>query len=795
MMWVKTGDSVTFKLEGHAYDVQLGGVIATGERAHIYEIRSPSPALKTLCVKVYNTPPTATRLTKLRAMIKLPAAAALRAQRICWPFSLVSVVIEGEARVVGYLAPRASGVPLSALTERGERRARLSHWDRLSLCALLRGWVTQVRHLNDAGVILSDPCDAHALFDPTDPARLSLISTEHAQVGTHHGAAPELPLLSPELRPKRKGASSRLTLEDEHQRFLVAARLFQLLVPGGSPYGLTPAEDISASLTTDPPPCPYPLTLGELTEGSPRALRHWALLTPELRALFHGCFAQGVRPSVTEWFTALGVYESALREGRAALQIECDDQRLEAIFRGDDEGQRGSGDALNEVSQELGEGKVGILELSTRAVKAMVVDVGRVWGGFEWGEPAFKNRAELTHTGQLVDAQQRVHLIEFGQRVLPKIEQLRDFLVSEGVSRFYVIATAVYRSAANRDELMSLLKERLGLSVHVLDRDQEARATFEGYRWLHPHLETDLLLIDQGGGSTEVAYFSPEGELLERGHIPLGTESLLSVLMSSERAAQRGAEEVLTLIKGAPQHMSAQVKEGVRRLSALTSERRRPFQIIALGSAITEATGESGNRRQHNKRLTREDLRGFVARCEEQVRRARLSADQLQRYIKSVAAQRDDVHEQLIYMIGVMMFEQILDGLGVESLTVSGVGLRYGYLSMALRERFKRDLGRAFGEGELPPELRPIEEFAGLRVGQVVRGIVTSVDFKLGVWVEVSDERQALLRSSQLRGNPYKISLDDFKRNRLVNLEVDSFERHRKDGEIEIFLRLPTPKR
>lgn len=793
-MWLQTGDSVTFKLNGHAYEVQLGPVIAVGERASLYEISSTSPTLKTLCVKVYQAPPPAARLTKLRAMIKLPTAAALRAQGISWPVSIASAVIEGEARGVGYLAPRAYGLPLTALTHRATRRERLAHWDRLSLCALLKAWLTQVRHLNDAGVYVS--CRGEdLLLDATDPSKLALISTDNAQIGAHLGAPPELSLLPPELRPKRKGAAPRLTLDDAQQRLLIAAHLLSLLAPGASPYPFTYPLELDPALDPALNPVVNPAALEEVTEEGARALRSWALLTPELRALFHTCFVTATPPSVTEWFTALGVYEAALREGRAPLQIDYDDQRVEVVYRGDDERKRGSGEALNEVSQEMGEGRVGILELSTRAVKAMVADVARLWGGFEWGEPAFNNRAELTHTGQLVDAQQRIHLIEFGQRVLPKIEQLRDFLLSEGVCRFYVIATAVYRSAANRDDVMALLKDRLGLNVHILDRDQEARATFEGYRWLHPRLETDLLLIDQGGGSTEVAYFSTEGEMLERGHIPLGTESLLSVLMSSERVAQSGAEEILELIKSAPQQMSAQVHAGVRRLSALTQARARPFQIIALGSAITEATGESGNRRQHNKRLTRADLAGFIARCEEQVRRARLSADQLQRYIKSSAAQRDNLHEQLIYMIGVMMFEELLEGLNAESLTVSGVGLRYGYLSVALRERFERDHGRAFGEGEPPASMRPLEEFEGFRVGQQVRGIVTSVDFKLGVWLEISDNRQALLRSSQLRGNPYKISLDDFKRNRLVNLEVDSFERNYKDGEMEILLRLPTPKR
>ncbi|MBM4293235.1 MAG: hypothetical protein FJ138_19030, partial [Deltaproteobacteria bacterium] len=290
---------MTFKLEGHAHEVLLGAPLSAGERATVYEISAPSPTLKALCVKVYHAAPTAARLAKLRAMVKLPTANALRAQHVCWPISLVSAGAErGEARVVGYLTLRAHGVPLAALADREERRARLAHWDRLSLCVLLRTWLTQTRHLNDAGVLLTDLRDEHVLFDALNPERLYLVSLDAAQVGAHLGAVAAPELLAPELQGRRKSASSRVEIDEAQQRFAVAARLFGLLVPGGAPHSLTPREDLAALAAqrfpsppeppADAPPPPDP--------RAPRALRSWALLTPALRDIFRRCFAHGERP-------------------------------------------------------------------------------------------------------------------------------------------------------------------------------------------------------------------------------------------------------------------------------------------------------------------------------------------------------------------------------------------------------------------------------------------------------------------------------------------------------------------
>jgi exopolyphosphatase/guanosine-5'-triphosphate,3'-diphosphate pyrophosphatase len=69
-----------------------------------------------------------------------------------------------------------------------------------------------------------------------------------------------------------------------------------------------------------------------------------------------------------------------------------------------------------------------------------------------------------------------------------------------------IMATAVIRRAANREELVEVVSERAGLEVHVLDEDEEARLAFLGATRMLTHpVEGEVAVVDVGGGSSEVA--------------------------------------------------------------------------------------------------------------------------------------------------------------------------------------------------------------------------------------------------------------------------------------------------
>lgn len=66
------------------------------------------------------------------------------------------------------------------------------------------------------------------------------------------------------------------------------------------------------------------------------------------------------------------------------------------------------------------------------------------------------------------------------------------------------VATAAFRNAANREEMRHRIKEACGISVTVISGDEEARLIAMGIRSLGIFGETPSLVMDIGGGSTEI---------------------------------------------------------------------------------------------------------------------------------------------------------------------------------------------------------------------------------------------------------------------------------------------------
>ena len=75
-----------------------------------------------------------------------------------------------------------------------------------------------------------------------------------------------------------------------------------------------------------------------------------------------------------------------------------------------------------------------------------------------------------------------------------------------GAQRLRAVATAAIRRAGNGSELCEAVRERSGVEVEILDGDEEARLAFVGATKTLGHpVEGDVVVVDVGGGSTELA--------------------------------------------------------------------------------------------------------------------------------------------------------------------------------------------------------------------------------------------------------------------------------------------------
>lgn len=100
----------------------------------------------------------------------------------------------------------------------------------------------------------------------------------------------------------------------------------------------------------------------------------------------------------------------------------------------------------------------------------------------------------------------------FEKNVLPTIRNWKRVMMQENVDVVYTVATAAYRTARNRDEIVTFIKERAGINVRILSKKEESVSTMFAYLFSSRYKQQMLtskhvIMIDQGGGSTEVSVF------------------------------------------------------------------------------------------------------------------------------------------------------------------------------------------------------------------------------------------------------------------------------------------------
>jgi len=93
-------------------------------------------------------------------------------------------------------------------------------------------------------------------------------------------------------------------------------------------------------------------------------------------------------------------------------------------------------------------------------------------------------------------------------------ERLRGF----PDSRVRAVATNTFRVARNTHEFLPRAEAALGFPIEVISGQEEARLIFSGVSHSLPLLDTQRLVVDIGGGSTEI--------ILGKGHVPLHLASL-----------------------------------------------------------------------------------------------------------------------------------------------------------------------------------------------------------------------------------------------------------------------------
>jgi exopolyphosphatase/guanosine-5'-triphosphate,3'-diphosphate pyrophosphatase len=179
------------------------------------------------------------------------------------------------------------------------------------------------------------------------------------------------------------------------------------------------------------------------------------------------------------------------------------------------------------VSSTEGERRLAVIDLGSNSFRLVV---------FSWVPGAWWKRTDEIHEpvriGEGLDAAGELGP-EPMERALETLELYAHFCRATGVDDVRPVATSAIREATNRDAFLEQARERSGLEVRVLSREEEAR-----YGYLAAVNSTTLsdgVALDLGGGSMQLTRVAGR-RAAESGSWPLGAVRMTERFLPGEQA-------------------------------------------------------------------------------------------------------------------------------------------------------------------------------------------------------------------------------------------------------------------
>ncbi len=225
------------------------------------------------------------------------------------------------------------------------------------------------------------------------------------------------------------------------------------------------------------------------------------------------------------------------------------------------------------------------------------------------------------------------------------------------------VATSAARRATNAPAFFDSLEVRLGLRLQIISGEEEARLAYLGARVDLPTPQGPFLVIDVGGGSTELI-LGRGPEIARRISVESGSVRLTE--------SHLGIAPTDTAVASARAHVESLVASFDWDPSVVAA-------IAVAGTATTLAAMDAGLNTYdgavvHGHPLSRARLQHWSARLQT------ASPDE-RKSLARVSPQRADV-----LLAGALLIDTVLAAAGLDGCTVSDRGLRFGLLTGARPE-------------------------------------------------------------------------------------------------------------
>ena len=244
-------------------------------------------------------------------------------------------------------------------------------------------------------------------------------------------------------------------------------------------------------------------------------------------------------------------------------------------------------------------------------------------------------------------------------KILLKIfDEFFTMIEEDNCDKIFITATNALRIASNGNEIANLILSKFGTNVDVIPGELEAMYSFLGAAFNYSDGDKNNLIIDIGGGSTEII-IGTRKDILFKKSFQIGTVALTDKFISASKA---NANEIIRMEK-----FTREIFNGLNIYSNMN------LTAFGVGGTPTSLSGMLQNIFEYNEgkiegsfitKAALDNLSGKLSRLS--------SSEILEKYKKMVEGRND------VIFAGSIILKVLFETFNLNEITVSGKGLRYG---------------------------------------------------------------------------------------------------------------------
>ncbi|MFA6562067.1 MAG: Ppx/GppA phosphatase family protein [Verrucomicrobiia bacterium] len=298
--------------------------------------------------------------------------------------------------------------------------------------------------------------------------------------------------------------------------------------------------------------------------------------------------------------------------------------------------------------------RLAAIDIGTNTIKLLVAVVE---GG---ALTALHEDSQTTRLGEGVAATKRLTL-EAIERTAAGLAAFTGKARKMGVTKILAVATSGAREAENTSQFLARVREMAGLDVEIIGGEREAELIFAGVSTDAGLRDQRLLVMDVGGGSAEII---------------TGQSGRIERRVSVHAGAVRLTERFLHSDPVSPADLNAMLQHGRELLQLELAKCSLDGRVmVGTGGTVTTAAAiDQSLARFSIEKVNRYSL--TRQRLTEMLERLRSLPLAERRKVSGLPPKRAD-----IIVAGLAMHVVAMELAGIERLTVSTRGLRFGVLA------------------------------------------------------------------------------------------------------------------